>query len=84
MKLKKLRPHSMAYIFSIFLGVMLLLIVVVAFLRFAKGNIWVALSMAFMSTLMLSLFLSWVDVQETEENKNEGGRYKKMLRRHGS
>jgi ABC-type antimicrobial peptide transport system permease subunit len=71
MKLRNvLKQHSLSYILSVLLGLMMLMIVLVAFLRFAKGNIWVAFSMAFLSTLILSLFLSWVDVQQTEEKKD--------------
>jgi hypothetical protein len=82
MKLKKLKPHSMAYILSLMLGVLLLVIVVVAFLKFAHGNVWVALSMAFISTLMLSLFLGWVDVQPQEDESDENYGNKFMRKHH--
>lgn len=72
MKLKwVLKQHSLSYVLSILLGLLMLMIVLVAFLRFAQGNIWVAFSMAFFSTLILSLFLSWIDVQQTEEMKEK-------------
>ena len=75
MKMRKLKPHSLSYLFSIFLGVLLLMISILAFMRFAKGNIWVALSLAFISNMILSLFLGWVDVQENaSELESESGR----------
>ncbi len=74
MKLKYFKPHSLTYILSIILGLMMFLVVIVSFLRFAKGNILVAVCMAFVSTLLLGVFLSWVDVQnpkEKDEDKNK-------------
>lgn len=82
MKFKKeLKQHSLSYMLSMILGLMMLLIVLVAFLRFGSGNIWVALSMALFSTLILSLFLSWVDIQETESEKDKENNSRSMMRR---
>lgn len=80
---KQLKPNSLSFIFSLGLGILLLLIVLVAFLRFSGGNIWVALSMAFMSTLVLSLFLSWVDVKENEveETREKENKFRRMIGR---
>lgn len=67
MKTRQLKQHSLSYILSVFMGVLLLLTVVVGFLRFAKGNVLIAMALAFLSTFVLSLFLGWVEVVEVEE-----------------
>lgn len=81
MKLKFFKPHSLTYVLSIILGLMMFLVVIVSFLRFAKGNILIAVSMAFVSTLLLGGFLSWVDTQEPPEKKKENNNSKFFARR---
>lgn len=76
---KKLKSPLLAHVMSVALGLLLLMTVLVAFLRFAKGNITVALCLALIATLLLSLFLSWLDIEETkkdsEKEKNSKFRY---------
>lgn len=74
MKIRKLKPHSLTYLLSILLGLMMFLVVLVSFLRFAGGSVWAALFLSFVSTAALSIFLAWVDVQEVEEDKDEKNR----------
>ncbi|MEZ4814831.1 MAG: hypothetical protein R3A80_06440 [Bdellovibrionota bacterium] len=71
MKIRKLKPHSLTYLLSIILGLMMFLVVLISFLRFAGGSIWAALFLSFVSTAGLSVFLAWVDVQEHEEDREE-------------
>ncbi len=81
MKLKKMTPHSLSYVMSLCLGLLLLIVVMVLFLRLASGSIWVALSLAFMSTLVLSFLLSWVDIQEEDERKSDQSKLRDLKRR---
>ena len=81
MKLRKMKPHSLTYLFSVLLGLLLLMIVLVAFLRFSNGSFGLALLMAFSSTLLLSLFLGWVDIEEVRKEKDEENKYKKIFGR---
>lgn len=81
MKLKQLRPHSLTYFLSIILGLMMFLVVVLTFLRFAKGNILIAASLAITSTLLLGVFLSWVDIHDPQDEKNEKNKSKSFARR---
>jgi hypothetical protein len=81
MKLKYLKPHSLTYFLSIMLGLMMFMVVIVSFLRFAKGNIVVAISLAVMSTLLLGMFLSWVDIQSPPEEEKEKNNSRHFSRR---
>jgi len=81
MKLKHFKPHSLTYLLSIILGLMMFMVVIVSFLRFAKGNILVAVCMAVGSTLLLGVFLSWVDVQNPPEDPKDKNKSKYFARR---
>lgn len=76
MRFKQLRTASLSYFLSIILGVFLMMIVLVAFLRFSAGNVFIALTLAFSATLFLSFFLAWVDVIEAPKKEPEAqGRF---------
>jgi hypothetical protein len=65
----KIQPHPLTYFLSLLVGHFLIFIVLIAFLRFSHGNLFVGLALAVCSTLILALFLACVDVRENEDPK---------------
>lgn len=66
----KIQPHPLTYFMSVLFGQFLIFIVLIAFLRFSHGNILTGFVLAIGASVLLSLFLAWVDIEEVEDEKN--------------
>ena len=76
-----LKTASLSYFLSIILGIFLMMIVLVAFLKFSSGNPLAALVLAFLSTALLGVFLGWVDKVEHLSDKEKPQRRDAYKRR---
>ena len=79
MKKYSLKPSPITYFLSLLFGLFLMFAVLVLFLQFSHGNFWLGLVLALASTVVLSFFLAWLEVQEHEAGEDLEDKKRKRM-----
>jgi energy-coupling factor transporter transmembrane protein EcfT len=66
-----LKPNPISFVFSLMLGLLLLLTLIVSFLRFAQGSFLFAFFVPALIVFSLSIFIAWVEIEEFNEEKEK-------------